>query len=86
MKASRAQILKKAYETIQMENKEVNELDQEIKKIENLNRELRKQLEMQRTMNALTTGTTSSMGPSIQGSSIQFGLQQNQCSQNQQQK
>ena len=42
--ASRAQILKKAYESIKTGNSEANELEQEIEKIEELNRELRKQV------------------------------------------
>jgi predicted RNase H-like nuclease (RuvC/YqgF family) len=45
LQASRAQILKKAHETIQTGNSEIKELNQEIEKIEELNKELRKQLE-----------------------------------------
>ena len=46
-RASRAQILKKAYDSIQTGTAEMKELGQEVDKIEELNRELRKQLEMQ---------------------------------------
>uniref|UniRef100_A0A1I8B283 BZIP domain-containing protein n=1 Tax=Meloidogyne hapla TaxID=6305 RepID=A0A1I8B283_MELHA len=45
--ASRAQILRKAYETIQTGNEEVKELNREVDKIEELNQQLRKQLENQ---------------------------------------
>ncbi|KAL7069803.1 hypothetical protein ACQ4LE_011060 [Meloidogyne hapla] len=46
-RASRAQILRKAYETIQTGNEEVKELNREVDKIEELNQQLRKQLENQ---------------------------------------
>nr|CAD2186114.1 unnamed protein product [Meloidogyne enterolobii] len=46
-RASRAQILRKAYETIQAGNDELKNLSQEVKKIEEHNEHLRKQLETQ---------------------------------------
>lgn len=45
LQASRAQILKKAIETIQTSNTEMRELTEEIEKLEEMNRELRKKIE-----------------------------------------